>query len=119
MTLVGASSSNLQNACNGECRVTGVQLFVRPPGGVTPERFAQMLRCHSLRVLDGEVDASRISNDPYSLRDTWIESDVRMADGHFVVTLVGDHISDNLRIEQRAKAYAAARGVGWRWHPGQ
>jgi hypothetical protein len=28
------------------------------------------------------------------------------------VTLEGDHISDNLRILQRAKAYAAAHGPG-------
>jgi hypothetical protein len=115
MTVVGASSRIHQNACNGECRVIGVHLVVRPPGGVTIERFAQMIRCHSLRVLDGEVDASRIPNDPYGLRDTWLEIDVRVADGNFLVTLMGDHISDTLRIQQRAKAYAAAHGVGWRW----
>jgi hypothetical protein len=115
MTVVGASSRIHQNARNGECRVIDVHLVVRSPGGVTLERFAQVLRCHSLRVLDSEVDASRIPNDPYGLRDTWLEIDVRVADGNFIVTLMGDHISDTLRIQQRAKAYAAAHGVGWRW----
>lgn len=116
MTVVGASSRFHQNACNGECRIVAVTLVVRPPEGLTLERFAQMLRCHSLRVLDGEVDALRIPNDPYGLPDIWLELDTREADGNFIVTLVGDHISDTLQIQQRAKAYAAARGVAWRWH---
>ncbi|HXX67437.1 MAG TPA: hypothetical protein VEK07_09665 [Polyangiaceae bacterium] len=101
-----------QNACNGVCTVWGVYLVVRPPGGVGPERFAQMLRCHNLRVLDGEVDASRIPNDPYGLRDSWLEIDVKLDAGNYIVTLVGDRVSDNLRILQRAKAYAAAHGPG-------
>jgi hypothetical protein len=101
-----------QHACSGVCTVWGVYLFVRPPGGVDPARFARMLRCHNLRVLDGEVDASRIPNDPYGLRDSWLEIDVKLDAGNYVVTLEGDHISDNLRILQRAKAYAAAHGAG-------
>jgi hypothetical protein len=94
------------------CTVWGVYLVVRPPGGVDPERFARTLRCHNLRVLDGEVDASRIPNDPYGLRDSWLEIDVKLDAGNYVVTLVGDHVSDTLRILQRAKAYAAAHGPG-------
>lgn len=101
-----------QNACNGVCTVWGVYLVVRPSGGVDVERFARMLRCHNLRVLDGEVDASRIPNDPYGLRDSWLEIDVKLDAGNYVVTLAGDRVSDTLRILQRAKAYAAAHGVG-------
>jgi hypothetical protein len=101
-----------QNACNGVCTVWGVYLVVRPPGGVDPERFARMLRCHNLRVLDGEVEASRIPNDPYGLRDSWLEIDVKLDSGNYVVTLVGDRISDNVHILQRAKAFAAAHGPG-------
>jgi hypothetical protein len=101
-----------QNACNGACTVWGVYLLVRPPGGVDPERFTQMLRCHNLRVLDGEVDASRIPNDPYGLRDSWLEIDVKLEAGNYLVTLVGDHVSDTLRILQRARAYSAAHGAG-------
>jgi hypothetical protein len=103
-----------ENACNGVCTVWGVYLVVRPPGGVDPERFARMLRCHNLRVLDGEVDASRIPNDPYGLRDSWLEIDVKLDQGNYVVTLVGDEFSDTLRILQRAKAYSAAHGAGTR-----
>jgi len=97
-----------QNACNGVCTVWGVYLFVRPQGRVDPERFARMLRCHNLRVLDGEVDASRIPNDPYGLRDSWLEIEVKPEDGNFRVKLSGDRVSDTLRILDRAKAYAAA-----------
>ncbi len=101
-----------QNACNGVCTVWGVYLVVRPPGGVDPERFARILRCHNLRVLDGEVDASRIPNDPYGLRDSWLEIEVKPDAGNYIVTLVGDHVSDTLRILQRAKAYSAAHRAG-------
>jgi hypothetical protein len=101
-----------QNACNGVCTVWGVYLVVQPPAGVDPEHFTRMLRCHNLRVLDGEVDASRIPNDPYGLRDSWLEIDVKPDAGNYVVMLVGDHVSDTLHILQRAKAYAAAHGPG-------
>ena len=101
-----------QNACNGVCQVWGVYLVVRPPGGVEPEGLARMLRCHNLRVLDGEVDASRIPNDPYGLRDSWLEIDVTRYAGNYLVTLVGDRVSDTLHILQRAKAYAKAQGAG-------
>ena len=101
-----------QNACNGVCTVWGVYLVVRPPGSVDPEGFGRMLRCHNLRVLDGEVDASRIPDDPYGLRDSWLEIEVKVDAGNYVVTLVGDQISDTLRILQRAKAFAAAHRAG-------
>jgi hypothetical protein len=97
-----------QNACNGVCTVWGVYLVVRPPRGADPERFARMLRCHNLRVLDGEVDAAQIPDDPYGLLDSWLEIHVDVDSGNYVVTLVGDHVSDTLHILQRAKAYAAA-----------
>jgi hypothetical protein len=101
-----------QDACNGACTVYGVYLVVRPPAGLGPERLAQILRCHNLRVLDGQADATGIPNDPYGLLDSWLEIDVKLDAGNYLVTLVGDHVSDTLRILQRAKAYAAAHGAG-------
>jgi hypothetical protein len=103
-----------QSGCNGVCAVWGAYLVLRPPDPVEPERFARMLRCHSLRVLDGEVDPSRIPNDPYSLRDSWLEIDVKADASNYFVTLVGDHVADTLHILQRAKAYAATHGPGAR-----
>jgi hypothetical protein len=110
MTVLGARAMRYQDPCRGTCQIRTVNLVVRPPQGVTLSRFNRILRCHNLRVLDGEVDASRIPNDPYGLRDSWLEIEVKPEDGNFAVTLSGDHISDTLRILDRAKAYAAAHG---------
>jgi hypothetical protein len=108
MTVLSARPTIYQDPCRGTCQIRTVTLVVRPPQGVTLSRFDRILRCHNLRVLDGEVDASRILNDPYGLRDSWLEIEVKAEDGNFNVTLSGDHVSDTLRILDRAKAYAAA-----------
>jgi hypothetical protein len=108
MTVLSARATLYQDPCRGTCRIRTVRLVVRPPQGVTLSRFDRILRCHNLRVLDGEVDASRIPNDPYGLRDSWLEIDVKLDAGNYVVTLSGDHVSDTLRILDRARAYAAA-----------
>jgi hypothetical protein len=112
MRVLGVRSKFHQNACNGVCTVWGVYVSVRPPVGIDTERFGRMLRCHNLRVLDGHEDASRIPNDPYGLPDTWLEIDVKVDAGNYLVTLVGDRVSDTLRILARAKAYAGAHGAG-------
>ena len=108
MTVLSARATRYQDPCRGTCQIRSVELVVRPPQGVTLSRFDRTLRCHNLRVLDGEVDASRILNDPYGLRDSWLEIEVKPKEGNFHVTLSGDHVSDTLRILDRAKAYAAA-----------
>jgi hypothetical protein len=108
MTVLSARATLYQDPCRGTCQIRTVKLVVRPPQGVSLSHFNRTLRCHNLRVLDGEVDASRIPNDPYGLRDSWLEIEVKPEDGNFQVTLSGDHISDTLRILDRAKAYAAA-----------
>ena len=114
MTVLSARATFYQDPCRGTCWIRTVKLVVRPPQGVTLSRFERILRCHNLRVLDGEVDASRIPNDPYGLRDSWLEIEVKPEDGNFHVTLSGDNISDTLRILDRAKAYAAAHAPGSR-----
>jgi hypothetical protein len=108
MTVLSARASRYQDPCRGTCQIRTVKLVVRPPEGVSLSRFDQILRCHNLRVLDGEVDASRIPNDPYGLRDSWLDIDVKLDAGNYVVTLSGDRVSDTLRVLDRARAYAAA-----------
>jgi len=108
MTVLSARARIYQDPCRGTCQVRAVTLVVRPPQGVTLARLDRMLRCHNLRVLDGEIDASRIPNDPYGLPDSWLEIEVKPEDGNFRVTLSGDRISDTLRILERARTYAAA-----------
>jgi hypothetical protein len=110
MTVLTARPACHLNYCSGVFQVMGVKLVVRPPEGVTLEQFAQTLRCHNLRVLDGEIDASRIPDDPYALRDRWLDIDVKAEGGNFVVTLSGERVSDNLGILRRATAFAASHG---------
>jgi hypothetical protein len=111
MTVLRVTASYNQHPCSGTCRIREVTLVVRPPEGVTLSRFDRMLRCHNLRVVDGELDASRIPDDPYALRDSWLEIDVKPEGDNFAVTLSGDRIADTLRILDRAKAYAAAHAA--------
>ena len=108
MTVLSARATRYQDPCRGTCQIRTVTLVVRPPQGVSLSRFHRILRCHNLRVLDGEVGATRIPNDPFGLRDSWLEIEVKPEDGNFQVTLSGDHVSDTFRILDRAKAYAAA-----------
>jgi hypothetical protein len=110
MTVLTARPACHLDYCSGVFQVMGVRLVVRPPPDVTVEQFATTLRCHNLRVLRGEVDASRIPDDPYGLQDSWLDIDVKPAGGNFVVTLNGDSVRDNLRILHRATAFAAAHG---------
>src|SRR5580692_3409027 len=108
MMVLSARATVYQDPCRGTCQIRRVTLVVRPPQGVTLSRFDRILRCHNLRVLGGAVDASRIPNDPFALRDSWLEIDVKLDAGNYVVTLSGDRVSDTLRILDRARAYAAA-----------
>src|ERR1017187_8699916 len=93
MTVLSARATLYQDPCRGTCQIRSVKLVVRPPQGITLSRFGRILRCHNLRVLDGEVDASRIPNDPYGLRDSWLELDVQLDAGNYVLTPVGGELS--------------------------
>jgi hypothetical protein len=110
MTVVKAESKCHVDYCNGAGQVFGVKLVLRQPEGVSAEQLAQMLRCHNVRVLLGQVGSSQLPNDPYWLPDSWVEIEVKPDAGNLVVTLNGDTVSDNLRILHRATAFAAAHG---------
>jgi len=110
--VLSARSACVADYCAGAFQVTAVKLVVRPPVGVTADGYARTLRCHNLRVMDGEVDESQIADDPYGLRDSWLDIDVKPSEGNLVVTLNGDRVADNLRILHRAKAFAAAHRAG-------
>jgi hypothetical protein len=94
--------------CSGAGQVFGVRLILLPPEGVTADRLSHILQCHSARVLLGQVDHAQLPNDPTWLPDSWVDIDVKAEGATFVVTLNGEHVSDNLRILHRATAFAAA-----------
>jgi hypothetical protein len=91
---------------NDEDRVSGAKLLIRPPQGVTADRFALALQCHSARVLLGQVDRSQLPDDPTWLPDAWVDIDVTPEAGNFAVTLRSDTVSKNLQVLNRATAFA-------------
>jgi hypothetical protein len=98
--------SRLHTNGNEEERVSGAKLLIRPPEGVSADRLAQVLQCHSARVLLGQVDRSQLADDPYFLPDAWVDIDVRPEAGNFAVTLRADSVSKNLAVLSRAAAFA-------------
>jgi hypothetical protein len=98
--------SHVHTNGNDEDRVSGAKLLIRPPEGVTADRFALILQCHSARVLLGQVDRSQLPDDPTWLPDAWVDIDVTPEAGNFAVTLRSDSVSKNLQVLNRASAFA-------------
>jgi len=91
---------------DGEDRVTGARLTVRPPEGVSPERLTRVIQCHSARALLGQVDPAAFANDPYWLPDAWLDIQVVPENGNYQVVLRADNIPDGLQVLHRATAFA-------------
>lgn len=91
---------------NEEDRVSGAKLLIRPQEGVTADRLARVLQCHSARVLLGQVDRSQLPDDPTWLPDAWVDIDVTPEAGNFAVTLRSDTVAKNLQVLNRASAFA-------------
>jgi hypothetical protein len=91
-----------------EERVNGATLIIRPPEGVSTDRLAQMLQCHSAGVLLGQVDRSKFPDDPYWLPNAWLDIDVKPEGTNFAVTLSANTVARNLQVLQRATAFADA-----------
>jgi len=109
-TVLGAEPlySHMHTNTNDEERVSGAKLIIRPPQGVSADRLAALLQCHSARLLLGQVDRSQLPDDPYWLPQAWVDIDVTPQAGNFVVTLSADSVSKNLQVLQRATAFADA-----------
>jgi hypothetical protein len=89
-----------------EERVNGATMVVRPPKGVNADQLTRILRCHSARVLLGQLNGNAVRNDPYWLPDTWVNIDVKPENGNFTVTVSADTVRDNLQVYGRANRYA-------------
>jgi hypothetical protein len=90
--------------------VEGVKLVVRPPEGVTSERLLTILKCHSARALLGQVDRSQLPDDPYLLPDEWLDIHVTSENGNYTISLEADTVAKNLKVFNRATAYAEGHG---------
>jgi hypothetical protein len=89
-----------------EERVDGARLVISAPDGVSAERLAQTLQCHSAAALLGQIDSSKFSNDPTWLPNAWLDIDVRPQGENFAVTLSANTVARNLKVLQRATAFA-------------
>jgi hypothetical protein len=109
----GPAYSKVLTGKNGtEDRVTGAEIIVRPPAGVSPEQLTRTLQCHSARVLLGHADQRRFADDPYWLPDTWLDIQVKSDNGNYAVVLAAGNVPDGLQVLHRATAFAEARRTG-------
>jgi hypothetical protein len=100
--------TRIHTSTTDEERVSGAKLVIRPPDGVSADRLAQMLQCHSAGVLLGQVDRTKFPDDPYWLPNAWLDIDVKPQAGNFAVTLSANTVARNLQVLQRASAFADA-----------
>jgi hypothetical protein len=98
--------SHVNSNTNGEERVNGAKLLVRPPKGVSAEQMTRTLQCHSARILLGQAPSDSIPNDPYWLPETWVNIDVTPENGNFAITVSADSVRDNLQVFSRANHFA-------------
>jgi hypothetical protein len=98
--------SHIHTNTNEEERVSGAKLLIRPPEGISADRLAGVLQCHSARLLLGQIDRSQIPDDPYWLPDAWLDINVTPEGGNLAVTLRADTVTKNLAVLSRATAFA-------------
>jgi hypothetical protein len=95
----------LSSRDDGEERVVGAKLLIRPPPGVGAEEMTRILQCHSARVLLGQLNPDAVQNDPYRLPDSWVDIQVKPEDGNLAVTVSADSVHGNLQVYSRASRY--------------
>jgi hypothetical protein len=94
---------------SGAGHVTATRIVLRPPPGVSSARMTRILQCHSARVVLGRPEGVALPNDPYVLPETWLDIDVKEEEGNYVAIVSADTVAENLRVLQRAQAFAAAQ----------
>jgi hypothetical protein len=92
-----------------EARVNGATIYVQPPQGVPPEQMAQILQCHSVRELLGQIDQTQALNDPFWLPNSWLDIDVKPELGNYAISISASSVHNGLEVLARANSYGAAR----------
>jgi hypothetical protein len=82
------------------------KLYAIAPTGMSADQMARAAQCHSAKALLSDVDPAALADDPFYLPDTWIDSDVKVEQGLFVVTLTAPKVWQNLAVLRRATAFA-------------
>jgi hypothetical protein len=91
--------------------VTATRIVLRPPDGLSASRMTRVLQCHNARVVLGRADAVQLPDDPYALRDAWLDIDVTEEAGNYVAVVTADTVADNIRVFRRARAFGAAHAA--------
>jgi|HubBroStandDraft_4_1064222.scaffolds.fasta_scaffold660570_1 hypothetical protein len=110
MTRARVESNVHLEYCSGGGQLYGVKMVVPQVAGLSPGKLAQTLQCHRDRLVLGRAGSSELPNDPFLLPGSWVTIEVTAEAGNLVVMLSGDTVADNLRVLQRATAFAAPRG---------
>jgi hypothetical protein len=111
MNVLKASPIYHVATCSGAGQVFGVELVVSRSSAASSAELGRMLRCHGARGLLGQLDSADVANDPFWIPGSWVDVSVTSDPGHFFVKLYGDTVAGNLRVLNRAVAFARAHGA--------
>lgn len=84
------------------------KLYAIPPERISADEMARVLQCHSAKALLNDVDPAAFADDPFYLPNTWVDTDVKVEEGLYVLTVSADKIWQNLALLRRATAFASA-----------
>jgi hypothetical protein len=92
--------------------LSGTNMVVRSPEGITARSMQRILRCYNARALMGQADPAVMPDNPFYVPDTLIHIDVRDVDnGLMQVSLTANKESENVELYRRAAALADGRHV--------
>jgi hypothetical protein len=89
-----------------QANLRGAKIHVKPLPGFSREGLARSLSCHEARVALGET-APRV-DDPYALRDHWLDIDVDSEGDGFAVLVRSDELIVAKQVLERAQRFASA-----------
>lgn len=90
-------------------KIQGARILLRPPDGMTVDKMTRVLQCYGAQAFLGHTGQVSADNNPFFLPDGWVDIDVKVENGNYVAVLSSDTSYNNLRILQRANAFAAAQ----------
>ena len=89
--------------------LVGARFEMEARPGLTAQWMERILRCHEARSLLQAHAAQAITDDPFWLRDAWLEIDVEPGHAHFFAEVRGETASQGEQIHARAQALVAPK----------
>jgi hypothetical protein len=91
-------------------RVLGATLVVQPPNGTTTAELTRLLRCHGARTVLAKGSTSTFGTDPFYLADSWLDIDVKEAQGAYAITIGARNVRKGLEVFRNANMFAVDHG---------